>query len=38
MRGIKPDTVKKILKRFSGRLGGYSTTELIYHMTKLGML
>lgn len=36
--GIKPDTVKKTIRRLSDRLGGISTTELIYHLTKLGML
>lgn len=36
--GVKPDTVKKALRRFSDRMGGLSTTELVYHMTKLGML
>jgi DNA-binding CsgD family transcriptional regulator len=36
--GIKQDTVKKTLKRATERLGGVSTTELIYHLTKLGLL
>jgi DNA-binding CsgD family transcriptional regulator len=36
--GIKHDTVKKMLKRASDRLGGVSTTQLIYHLTKLGVL
>lgn len=36
--GVKPDTIKKTIRRFSERLGGLSTTELVYHMAKLGML
>jgi len=36
--GVKHDTVKKMLKRSSDRLGGVSTTELIYHLAKLGVL
>lgn len=36
--GVKPDTIKKTIRRFSDRLGGRSTAELIYHLTKLGMI
>lgn len=36
--GVKPDTIKKAIRRFSERLGGLSTVELVHHMTKLGMI
>ncbi len=36
--GVKPDTIKKAIRRLSDRLGGLSTAELIYHLTKMGML
>lgn len=36
--GVQPDSIKKAIKRFSERLGGLSTIELVYRLTKMGIL
>lgn len=36
--GVKPDSVKKAVSRLSAALGGMNTTEIIYHLAKLGLI
>lgn len=36
--GIQPDSAKKSLTRLSKRLGGLHTVELVYQLTRMGMI